>query len=196
MKQMRLKKVMFVLALMGTSFAAFNAVRAEDEPVVTEVTESFEEVCESQTTVYIEQTEIQETECEETIIDETVIDETVIEEIDVEETEAEETEIEESETEPTEEETVEYDVPSTVINGWYVPAFNYNGNGTITYYLPDGTAFYNVEMNELELPSYAWAYTGLRGYVDYQYGSVNYLNDEEMSSFEAAAEAVLSGQGA
>ena len=84
MKQMRLKKVMFVLALMGTSFAAFNAVRAEDEPVVTEVTESFEEVCESQTTVYIEQTEIQETECEETIIDETVIDETVIEEIDVE----------------------------------------------------------------------------------------------------------------
>ena len=188
MNEIRFKKVMFVLALMGTTLTAFNAVRAQEDESLPEVVESFDEEYEAESSIYIDETDVYESEAE--------TEETEAEEIEVREITTEETVSEETVPSQTEEETVEYDVPSSVINGWYVPAFNYNGNGTITYYLSDGTAFYNVEMNELELPQYAWAYTGLRGYVDYQYGSVNYLTDEEMSSFEAAAEAVLSGQGA
>lgn len=191
MKETRLKRVMFVLALMGTSLAAFNAVRAEEDASQTEIIESMDEVYESES----EESEVIE-ENEEVLVTESEISEVTetSEDIfeEVEETlEAVETEAFEAEPEETE---ACYDVPSSVINGWYVPSFNYNDNGTITYFLPDGTPFYNVEMNELVLPQYAWAYTGLRGYVDYQYGSVNYLTDEELSSFELAADSILSGQ--
>lgn len=196
MNDMRLKKVMFVMALIGTSFAAFTAVRAEDAAAQTEIIESLDEVVVSESEVpeEIDETFVTESEISEVI---ETSEEALEEDEEIIETEAVESEPDETEeTEMTEEPEVEYDVPSSVINGWYVPSFNYNDDGTITYFLSDGTPFYNVEMNELELPQYAWAYTGLRGYVDYQYGSVNYLTDEEMSSFETAADSILSGQGA
>ncbi len=196
MNDMRLKKVMFVMALIGTSFAAFTAVRAEDDAAQTEIMESLDEVVVSESEVpeEIDETFVTESEISEVI---ETSEEALEEDEEIIETETVESEPDETEeTEMTEEPEAEYDVPSSVINGWYVPSFNYNDDGTITYFLSDGTPFYNVEMNELELPQYAWAYTGLRGYVDYQYGSVNYLTDEEMSSFETAADSILSGQGA
>ena len=103
-----------------------------------------------------------------------------------------------SETEETEEseqtEFISHDFSSCFIYGWYVPSFDYNGNGTITYYLEDDTPFYSIEMNDLDLPDYAWAYTGLRGYIDYCYGSINGLSGAQMESFETAEDMILSGE--
>lgn len=192
MNEIALRKSVFVLAVLGTSFALFSAVRAEDDFTEADTTECIVEICETQESDFSEETSVSVSEiCD--ITEETELSE---QPEMIAETEMTEEPEETQESVPDDIPEIEYDVPSFVINGWYVPAFDYNDNGTVTYYLPDGTPFYNVEMNELELPSYAWAYTGLRGYVDYQYGSVNYLTEEEMSSFETAADYILSGQGA
>ena len=205
-----IRKYMIVIAAVGTFLAVFTAVRAE-EGMTEESVQTYEEEVQTEESVietsvpddeeFIDVTE--ETSCSSECTDETSFssestDETSYETECIEslyDTYVTETITESEETLPSEtEELPVYDVESTVIEGWYIPSFNYNDNGTITYFLPDGTAFYNVEMNDLELPTFAWQYTGLQGYADHLYGSVNVMNEDEAASYEAATEIILSGQ--
>ncbi len=199
-----IRRWVVVIAVTGTVFAVFNAVRAGE---TDETQETMDEVYES--SVINESEELAETE--ESSVSEETSETVIIEQTEVLETsetscsyeciesswllESEEI-VESLETEESSEVEVEYDVPSSVIQGWYVPSFNYNADGTITYYLEDDTAFYTISTDGLELPSYAWAYTGLRGYVDYCYGSVNALSSEQSEALEAATDELLSGQEA
>ena len=189
----RLRYAVAILTILGTFAAVFTAVRASEE--IDEIDETLEtsETCELSESLEMEETYVSEVEESVETFTETET------EVSEEETYVEETEVSESveETEVTEEtEDIEYDVDSYVVNGWYVPAFDYNDDGTITYYLDDGTSFYSVPTDGLELPDFAWSYTGLRGYVDYVYGSVNNLDSAQMESLEIATNEILSGQGA
>ena len=195
-----IRKYMIVIAAVGTFLAVFTAVRAE-EGMTEESVQTYEEEVQTEESVietsvsadeeYIDVTEETSSPSEST--DETSYETECIESLY--ETYVTETITESEETLPSEtEELPVYDVESTVIEGWYIPSFNYNDNGTITYFLPDGTAFYNIEMNDLELPTFAWQYTGLQGYADHLYGSVNVMNEDEAASYEAATEIILSGQ--
>ncbi len=195
-----IRKYMIVIAAVGTFLAVFTAVRAE-EGMTEESVQTYEEEVQTEESVietsvladeeFIDVTE--ETSCSSESTDETSYETECIESLY--ETYATETITESEETLPSEtEELPVYDVESTVIEGWYIPSFNYNDNGTITYFLPDGTAFYNVEMNDLDLPTFAWQYTGLQGYADHLYGSVNVMSEDEAATYEAATEIILSGQ--
>lgn len=195
-----IRKYMIVIAAVGTFLAVFTAVRAE-EGMTEESVQTYEEEVQTEESVietsvpadeeFIDVTEETSSPSEST--DETSYETECIESMS--ETYVTETITESEETLPSEtEELPVYDVESTVIEGWYIPSFNYNDNGTITYFLPDGTAFYNVEMNDLELPTFAWQYTGLQGYADHLYGSVNVMSEDEAATYEAATEIILSGQ--
>ena len=200
MRYMKARRWMAMIAVAGTVFAVFEAVRAEEN--IEEELESVEtyESVEIEFTESSYETELpyESDETEETYIyeSETVVEsEETVEALEIEET-SEEVITETEETDIEIEDEIQYDVPSRVIDGWYVPSFNYNGDGTVTYYLCDDTPFYTIATDGLELPQCAWAYTGLRGYVDYSYGSVNNLDPDLAESFEAASNALLSGQEA
>ena len=197
MRTVVFKRTAVLIAVLGTLFAVFNLVRAEEEIEQTEAVsedviaeETAEESVAEPEEENVYETEVVEAFSEETECDAYESEETFVTEVPDET--SEETLI----MEEVEEEAPSYDVESCLIQGWYVPAFDYGEDGTVTYYLPDGTAFYTVDTDGLELPDYAWAYTGMRGYVDYLYGSVNGLDEEQTVSFESATDELLSGQGA
>ncbi len=203
MKDKVYRRTAVIIAVIGTLSAVFNLVRAEEGIEQEPVTESYEEVYES---VDAEVSETYAEESSEDLFVEIEVEETsyeyvtevfdVTEETDVPEEEvADETSDDWESEEITAVEETGYDVQAFVIGEWYIPAFDFNADGTVTYYLPDGEAFYTVATDGLELPEYAWAYTGLRGYIDYQYGSVNGLSEEQTASLEAATDELLSGAG-
>ena len=192
----RIKNLMIVCATVGTLMSVVAVVQAAGETDTEPSGESVETVFESVETSVCETT----SETSELLSTETVVTEPSVTTISEETENSLETEAssETSETEETEEseqtEFISHDFSSCFIYGWYVPSFDYNGNGTITYYLEDDTPFYSIEMNDLDLPDYAWAYTGLRGYIDYCYGSINGLSGAQMESFETAEDMILSGE--
>ena len=192
----RIKNLMIVCAMVGTLMSVVAVVQAAGETDTEPSGESVETVFEFVETSVCETT----SETSEPLSTETVVTEPSVTTISEETENSLETEAssETSETEETEEseqtEFISHDFSSCYIYGWYVPSFDYNGNGTITYYLEDDTPFYSIEMNDLDLPDYAWAYTGLRGYIDYCYGSINGLSGAQMESFETAEDMILSGE--
>ena len=192
----RIKNLMIVCAMVGTLMSVVAVVQAAGETDTEPSGESVETVFEFVETSVCETT----SETSELLSIETVVTEPSVTTISEEtenslETEAPSETFETEETEEAEQtEFISHDFSSCFIYGWYVPSFDYNGNGTITYYLEDDTPFYSIEMNDLDLPDYAWAYTGLRGYIDYCYGSINGLSGAQMESFETAEDMILSGE--
>ena len=192
----RIKNLMIVCAMVGTLMSVVAVVQAAGETDTEPSGESVETVFEFVETSVCETT----SETSELLSTETVVTEPSVTTISEEtenslETEASSETFETEETEESEQtEFISHDFSSCFIYGWYVPSFDYNGNGTITYYLEDDTPFYSIEMNDLDLPDYAWAYTGLRGYIDYCYGSINGLSGAQMESFETAEDMILSGE--
>ena len=192
----RIKNLMIVCAMVSTLMSVVAVVQAAGETDTEPSGESVETVFESVETSVCETT----SETSELLSTETVVTEPSVTTISEEtenslETEASSETFETEETEESEQtEFISHDFSSCFIYGWYVPSFDYNGNGTITYYLEDDTPFYSIEMNDLDLPDYAWAYTGLRGYIDYCYGSINGLSGAQMESFETAEDMILSGE--
>ena len=192
----RIKNLMIVCAMVGTLMSVVAVVQAAGETDTEPSGESVETVFEFAETSVCETT----SETSELLSTETVVTEPSVTTISEEtenslETEAPSETFETEETEESEQtEFISHDFSSCYIYGWYVPSFDYNGNGTITYYLEDDTPFYSIEMNDLDLPDYAWAYTGLRGYIDYCYGSINGLSGAQMESFETAEDMILSGE--
>lgn len=197
------RRIAVIIAVIGTLTALFNLVRAEEGIEQGLVTESYESAYETEDEEVPEnapeessedllvEIEVDETSCEYGTDAFELTEETYMSEEAV----ADEPDYIGDPEETTVFEEAGFDVQAFVIGDWYVPAFDFNSDGTVTYYLPDGEPFYTVSTDGLELPEYAWAYTGLRGYIDYRYGSVNGLSEEQTASLEAATDELLSGEG-
>lgn len=166
--------------------AAEVETESEESAVDTEISETLE-ILQTEEIVETEQIIVEESFY---VIDETEIEETLIDESAEETYFTEEPEFtEESElTEETEETVTEFDVSSEVLNGIYVPNFNYGSDGhSVTYYDDDGVEITVLSDEGVTMNEEAWRMRGIDAYYGFE------VSDDVFEQIIGAYDLICSG---